>query len=229
MNRDDLAAVVLAHNTAAARVAASNIPAKLAGATFATYPGRAEYADRVAAWLAGPDPLGLVLQGPAGLGKSGLAAAAVSAWAARGEGSAALWNLLTEPHYRAEVSGGHLRRRPAPCWFERWPDLRDRLRRSWRGRDESQGAEEVLLDEFRERCALVALDDLDIDAISDWKESVVLRLLELPERGRRLVVTINAKPAEFAKRFGERCVDRMTDRSTFLWVTMAGPSLRGSA
>lgn len=228
---DELESLCLRHNTPQARIQAANIPP--GGWTFATFPGDPHARVSVQGWTAEAGGgwtaetggiLGLVLQGPTGVGKTGLAVSAAAHFAERGTGSGALWNLVTSPGYLAEAAAGTLQRRPAPVWFEPWVDLRDRLRASWRRSGE--GAEDALLADLRERVAVLAVDDLDVDPTSDWKESVLLRLLRLPDVGRRLIVTVNTPVTAFPQRFGERSADRLLDPSRFLILRMTGRSLR---
>ena len=227
---DDLEARTLAHCTPDRRAAATNLPEAMRGYSFAGFPGNPRARAAVEEWQSTSPhrgPRGLLLQGPTGLGKTGLAACVVRHGAGLGVGSTGLWNVVTTPAYEAEVRRGSLRRRPAPVWFETWADLRDRLRASWRARGIGDADVEVeLLNELRERVHLLVVDDLDVDAASDWKEAVVMRLLRRPELGQYLVVTVNAAAGAFPQRFGERCADRLLDPAHFRLVQLSGPSLR---
>lgn len=231
---DELAVSLLPGNTLEARRALSHLPPSMWGWVFARYPGDLGIAGRVQGWLAsfqGSAPPGLVLHGPSGAGKTGLMAAAVNAALEQRIGSLAWWNLMTAPSYREALADGRLRPRPAPVWFESWTSLRDRLKHTWRpmrGEDESDapGGEEALLAELDERVTLLAVDDIDVDAMSDWKESVLLRLLAFPGGGRRLLVTTNVPLRGFLARFGERCADRLLDPEMFFLVEVPGRSLR---
>ena len=224
LDLDDLDGAALADNTPANRVAAA-LPAECHAWSFGSFPGDPVALDIAQRWALAPVPLGLVLQGPPGLGKTGLAVSIAREWAENGVGSRGLWNLMTFSPYRLEAQAGRIRPRPAPVWFERWPDLRDRLRGTW-GLADHALREEALHEELRNRVTALVVDDLDVDAASDWKEAVVLRLLCWPERGLRLVVTVNVQVEELPRRLGDRSADRLLDPSHFRLVRMSGRSLR---
>ncbi len=217
-------------NTLATRIALSHLPTSMHAWTFASYPGDSGAAETLRQWTCRPPPApqGLLLRGPAGAGKTGLMAAALHEALERAVGGMEWWNLMSTERYQEAVASGRLRQRPAPVWFESWGDLRDRLKRTWRpgGDDDTTASEEQLLGELEERVAVLALDDIDVDAMGDWKESVLLRLLRFPERGQRLLVATNVPLRGFTQRFGERCADRLLDPAMFLLVEVAGRSLR---
>lgn len=182
---------------------------------------------------AGSDAVpGVVLCGGAGLGKTGIAQMVVRDAALRGDGDPAHWVYAASPRVRAAVASGDFRRRPAPAEFRRWRDLKSLLDRAKAGQLPWEEAPpltaEKVLREVEERCAVLALDDVDVDAATPWKEEVLLRLLELPRVGRRLVLTMNVDPAapEGVARLGERVVDRLMDPSVFARFRLAGDSAR---
>lgn len=179
-----------------------------------------------------PKVHGVLLHGGAGLGKTGLACCVVKDLAARGVGSRALWHLVTSTRTTEAVARGDFRARPAPAMFYRWRDMKSLLDRAkvdstpW---DENPPlTAEKVLEEIEDRCEALALDDVDVDVLTPWKEEVLLRLLELPNRQKRLVVTMNVSPASDAgvQRLGERVVDRLLDPSLFARFHLTGDSLR---
>ena len=220
-----------------ARVSASGVPYPLwSWRTAQLEPGSpsAAAAGLIEEWVVKERPpvLGVVLHGGAGLGKTGMACAAVRAAAARRVGSNAAWISVTAPRVVEAVRVGDFRRRPAPAQFFRWRDLKALLDAAKMGRLPWEEAPPLtadkILTEIEERCAVVALDDVDVDVLTPWKEEVLLRLLELPLRGCRLILTGNADPAASAglARLGERVCDRLLDSAVFARFFLTGESLR---
>lgn len=220
-----------------ARVAASGIPDpcwtwETAPFTDGTVSRRA--ADTIRAWSdsVAPRVRGVLLHGGAGLGKTGIAACVVRDAAARRVGAGGLWYLATSPKVAAAVAAGEFRRRPAPATFYRWRDLKSLLDRAKVDRapweETPPLTAEKVLEEIEDRCQVLALDDVDVDALTPWKEEVMLRLLETPARGRRLVVTMNVDPATSAgiSKLGERVVDRLMDPQLFGRFHLTGASIR---
>ena len=184
-------------------------------------------------WSEGESSIpGILLHGGAGLGKTGMAVAIVNDAAGRGDGATWAWNVVTAPRVLAMVASGDFRRRPAPASFYRWRDLKSLLDRAKVGStpwDETPTlTAEKVLREIEDRCVVLAVDDIDVDTLTPWKEEILLRLLELPVSGCRVVVTTNADPAspDGIARLGERVVDRLLDPQTFARFHLTGNSLR---
>lgn len=175
---------------------------------------------------------GVVLHGGAGLGKTGVASCIVRDAAIRQVGARGWWSLATSPAALVGVAAGEFRRRPAPASFYRWRDLKSLLDRAKAGStpwDESPPlTAEKVLREVEGRCVVLALDDVDVDAPTPWKEEVLLRLLELPSSGARLVLTLNVNPAaaDGITKLGERVVDRLMDPALFARFHLSGDSIR---
>ena len=185
-------------------------------------------------WSVTPTPpvLGVLLHGGAGLGKTGMACCLVRDAATRAVGESWAWSIVTSPKIVEATLAGDFRRRPAPASFYRWRDLKSLLDRCKTGQtpwDENPPlTAEKVLDEIEDRCRVLALDDVDVDALTPWKEEILLRLLDLPLRGCRVIVTMNANPAspEGITRLGERVVDRLMDPDLFARFYLTGDSIR---
>jgi DNA replication protein DnaC len=98
-----------------------------------------------------------------------------------------------------------------PVWFTSWLDLEQRLRIAM----VTQSADEVL-QAIEDNVACLVLDDVDVGAPSPWRESVLYRLFERPNRNRRIIVTMNRSPADAPGAVTERCASRLIDPGLFL-------------
>lgn len=185
-------------------------------------------------WVRAPVPArwGLLLHGSPGLGKTVAACCVVRDAAERRVGSAGAWTVVTSPRVEEAIAAGAFRRRPAPAQFCRWRDLKALLDAAKTGAlpwsEEPPLTAEKVLGEIEGRCVVLALDDIDVDAHTPWKEEVLLRLLEIPLRRARLVLTTNLLQdlGRARDRLGERVVDRLMDSSVWAHVRFAGESLR---
>jgi len=218
------------NDTEADRLAACGVPQPWSWAT--TPPGEAtKIAEHVREWLLDVEPLvyGILLHGPSGLGKTGIAIAAVRDAALARVGSNAAWMIATHPRVVADVASGNFRPRPAPAQFYRWTTLKARLDAAVMGRagfvEEPPLDADKILREIEERCAVIALDDIDVGAETPWKEEILLRLLELPARRQaRMLITCNYPPRSDAglARLGERIADRLLDSRVFGQLRFTG-------
>ena len=117
-------------------------------------------------------------------------------------------------------------RRVAPVWFDDWHALSLRLRQArYRTTRSSEEALDPLF-ELDLRCDLLVLDDIHREAMTSWKEAVLLHLIRRVEGNLRLVLTTDVAPKDFAIRFGEQAADRLLSESLFALVGVHGPSLR---
>src|SRR3990167_2767997 len=138
-------------------------------------------------WGRSPTPArwGLLLHGEPGLGKTVAACCAVRDAAERRVGSAGAWVVVTAPRTQEAVVAGAFRQRPGPAQFYRWRDLKARLDAAKTGAlpwaEEPPLTADKLLGEIEGRGAGLALDDVDVDAHTPWKEELLLRLLEIPQ------------------------------------------------
>lgn len=214
--------------TADARRAATNVPEPYRALTLQGHPDAAASA-KVSAWVAdvvgGSERRGLVLFGPAGSGKTGLACCAAAALAGAGVGSRFQWNVVTSPAYVESMRhddvdvDGEL----SPVWFERFSNVLA----MGRGRGASLGTLELWVEAVHDVVSALVLDDVAVEAGTPFRESTLLRLVEWAfDRNRRLVLTLNASPVEWAATVGERVADRLLDASQFLTAGLSGRSLR---
>jgi hypothetical protein len=222
------------------RLWAANLSGPYLNWSFATVPKKvsAEAQVMVQAWSKGEHRRykGLVIYGPTGTGKTGLLVSAGHAMIRQGFGDPMRW-LLTAPRSAemlverdTAIREGH-RKRVAPVWYETWTQYERRLRRASRvGRDAGLGDEEpldfVVMEEMAVQAQLLLLDGLDVGTFTDWKEGMMLDLVDRPTNGRLIAVTLLCSPAEAEERLGPRVADRLLDPSQYLVVQLNGGSLR---
>lgn len=210
------------------RISAANIPSWAREWTFDSYPGNSVGLEAVKAWAVDDHTVapGLCLWGPPGRGKTGLAISALRYRIEAGDGDQFSWMVCSGPRVEKRIASNLQLREPAPIWFERWTDLKSRLLGArLSGGDDIMTARSVLRE--LDRSTLIALDDVDQDTLSPWKEEQLLFLIERPLRGKRLILTLNAEIASVVDRLGARIVDRLLDPSRFLIIHLdKGGSLR---
>lgn len=228
MSLDDRA---MPHNTPEARAALVNAPWWAALFTFATFPGAVP--EMFVKWTNGDrcagmhDTSGAVLYGPAGGGKTSLGIDALKFLARLGYGSTFYWNMVTAPGYDDPSEPGEPQL-PSPCWFISWATFLASLRpRGNREGSVSFISEAVWFADLEERVLALMLDDVDVDAGTPFRESLLLRHMEWATvPGRRLILTLNSPPARWGGIFGERIADRLADPARFTLVPVLGKSLR---
>lgn len=188
--------------------------------------------EQVEQWAAPPTPrpLGLILCGSVGVGKTGAAVAALryratSESACEGVGyNADRWREVTHPGVLAAQQTGRLPHSFAPALFVRWSDLLLATSvvpgKPW--------AAPALLDAIEERVFLLVVDDLDMGTPTPFRETLLLNLIERPSRNRALILTMNRTPAQAVEFLGERVVDRLYATSDYLLVRQGGPTLRSA-
>ena len=185
--------------------------------TFNTFP-RTEangwVVDAAQRWVAAnPKPTrGLVLVGPPGIGKSGLAAAVLREAVNLGRQDP-VWAKLLELRtaLRQPVERGELLHRPVFGWFEDWGELSNRLMFK---RDGALMGDLLMLQ-------TLVLDDIDASAPSDTRNALLKRLVD---REFPTIVTANHAPDLLASRVGDRVADRLKDFAVLFWQA---PSERG--
>lgn len=215
--------------TLEARLSAANILGKKRGWTFELHPGVPTQTAAVKNWVRNSEkvPRGLLLFGNAGTGKSGLGISALREMIEKGVGSSYYWLLTSGKKTIREVEAGEMRRRPAPVMFESWSSLIRRLQHAMAGKDDDPVTEYELIREYQDRCSCLMLDDIDVGALTPFREALLLVFLAwVEESDRRLILTMNRAPEDAASHLGERVIDRITG-TDFLKVKMSGASLRG--
>lgn len=221
--------------TPEARAARVNAPAHLAAATFQSFQS---FADRkvppaVTAWICGvldgTERRGLVMHGPWGTGKTGLAVAALRALASEGFGSRFQWNVLcagaplAEDEIEEDEQDGlpATTPDPSPCWFASCSTLNAQLRRR-------RLSEKDWFSKLRDNVGALALDDVGVERATEFTENMLYdHLVWREERaGRILIMTTNIVKGEAWDLAFGRCADRLADVNQFVNVRMAGESLR---
>ena len=193
--------------------------------TFASSPVPPEIRGDVQRWVEQRPTPGLCLYGKAGVGKTGLMIAAMRHYLLYHQ--KADFNHAQKRYRWALVGlGVHKQnRRPkniAVVWFDQWRTLAHELHKARQAQDEDAITAEGLLDALR-AAELLAIDDLDTGAPSDWKEETVLLLIDQIEMGQRMMVTMNHAPSRSVERLGQRIADRLSDG--LLWTTIEVPGV----
>jgi len=170
-------------------------------------------------------PSSVILCGPSGAGKTGLAISAMRVRVQGCAGSLAGWNMMTDVIPHPPVTRGPL---PAPVWFETWLDLQARLRlarRLSRYHDDMPSPDEMM-EELVNCLDLLVLDDIDIGGYSPAKEIDLLTLQRRIDLRKRTIYTTNALPETWKTQFGERLADRWSDPRFVQIIALERPSLR---
>ena len=168
--------------------------------------GKRAAVDAAAGWLEGDPTRWMILCGPYGTGKTGLAVCLYKAIvdrmiAQRGEYDA----LIRQPT------------RPAQFW--RVPDLLDRQKAAF-GSDVRMPLDKAASAEF------LVLDDVGAERGTEFARDVVAQLIQQRyQQRRRTLLTTNLNQSEMRVAFGERVFDRLRDDA--LVIVIAGNSLRG--
>jgi DNA replication protein DnaC len=118
----------------------------------------------------------------------------------------------------------------APVRFEWWPDMYERFVKASRVTDPLEDTDrpdvKTLLTDIQREVSFLVIDDIDLGEYTAFKETLLLRLLQVTDgKLKNLVVTMNRGPVEAIPVLGERVVDRLfSDR--FFCVHVTGGSLR---
>ncbi len=212
--------VRLAHNTPENRVKAISIPSWVIDIEGDQLHGAA------LDWFCSTKP-GLILSGPAGLGKTTIACNLMKDFALLGAGSMERWNLLSGAgeglsSWHDEDGWPYL----TPVLFMRFEDLIDSVRRNRRGEYSHEQGE--ILSQIAEHVVALCLDDIDLESVNRGiRQTTLLRIFEwsmLP--AHRLILTMNTPVDEWREKFGDRISDRLVERGRFTLVTLEGSSFR---
>jgi len=166
------------------------------------------------------DQTWLVLYGPNGTGKSGLAAAIVREALAHGYGRVVPGMVI-----EARRIGGSTARTPSGCYFRPWERYRKRLTATFH--DDAEERTEDVVEEL-EFGRLVVIDDLDKGKVTEFVRAELERVMDT--RSRLMlptVLTCNRHPLDLVQWLGSSGVDRLLGctREEFR-VQFDGQSLR---
>jgi DNA polymerase III delta prime subunit len=234
------------HNTHESRRTVTGVPASMQSWTFATVPPELledeehiRIYEQVREWASTPNPThpGLIITGPPGVGKSGLAMAAVTARAVMGDGDHAVWNLITAPSFIEAVAQSDLRARPAPCHYTIWSDLCRLLTMAERfgppvWREDPLFCSSKILGELESQTSLLAIDEItrehatvrltgdQYSLLHDWYNDLFV--------DKRLIIVAQHRlhSPEFAQAVSQSMVNRFSDTSKFLHLDFPFPSER---
>jgi DNA replication protein DnaC len=173
------------------------LPERFADVSFATYPSENDNGWRaVQAWAAGGDRRSLVLWGPHGRGKTGLAVSALR---------------------------DRIERAATDALFITTPKLLDRIRATYSG-GEGAGAEADVLHAV-ETVPLLVLDDLGAERVTEWQREKLFTILNARHDALLpTIYTTNLNPKTLGTHLGERTVDRL--KQDCVWIELGGPNLR---
>lgn len=192
----------------------------------AAFPEHAGIMGWMMEWVRKPIVPAVYLYGPTGRGKSGLATAVARERIANGAGDPRPWSIYADPVVQAYYAKGEIRRKPTPVWVERWSELQRRVKRDvarQHGTD-WEVSEADLIQELVEVEDLLVLDDIGVGGYTQWREGLLLAILDRVEVWeRRTLLTGNLPVPALAKVAGDRVADRLADVKMFQTLELRVP------
>jgi len=182
---------------------------------------------------------GLIICGGPGCGKTGVAIGIGQEFILNGFGDAFRW-MLAAPHSSAaleericETEKGR-RKRVAPVWYETWTQYERRIRKAMRSGTDTQLGDDnpcdfVIQEEVERQVGLLLLDGIDVGGMTDWREGIMLDIVERPSHRKLTVITLSSTPPELEAQLGARIVDRLMDEQVWGRLVLSGGSLRRGA
>jgi DNA replication protein DnaC len=186
-----------------ARIFRQSVPPKFKDVTFMTYPSvpiTAPLAEATQRWALDPPRASLLLAGLQGVGKTGLAICAM----------------------RERVGSTH-----CEALFLTSPDLLDRIRETYNRERGEAGPREAQVMEAVKSVALLVVDDLGAEKVSDWVEEKLFALVN--HRNNYELATIftsNLPQGELDGHVGPRISQRLAEMCLVLRFPDDAPNLR---
>lgn len=176
-------------------------------------------------------PLGLVLFGSPGTGKTVQMTHALRGCIEAGVGRAWDWDVATDPRVQSAIAAGRLRRRFPPVWRTDWVGFRDLFLRIRSRReltdDREPWTESECRAELEQVVSVFGVDDFDLEQpLPRWMEALGVWVAERPLYGQRIILVVNAQPETWSSVLGERVADRLLDSSRFVVVDTGTTSRR---
>jgi len=107
--------------------------------------------------------------------------------------------------------------------FQTMPELLERIRETFNDRKNKETEKDIMY--ALQNCALLVLDDVGAEKLSDWVQDVLFRIVDGRYRQKRpIMYTTNLKPSDLKDRVGPRIYDRIVETS--IMVENKGTSYR---
>lgn len=186
-----------------ARLFRQSVPPRFADVTFDSYPhspATAPLLEAVRGWVVAPVRESLLLAGSYGVGKTGLAICA----------------------FRARVATTH-----CEALFLTTPALLDRIRETYNQERVSGVSGEADVMDAAKSVALLVLDDLGVERVTDWVAEKLFSLINhRHDYQLATIYTSNLSAKEMANHLGERTAQRIGEMCQVVRFPTDAPNLR---